>query len=125
MVGQPVERNPMRPDLEEAGRMLEPPVFIIQQLIDSLPQVAAAIAGPLSRTERIVVINSGGDGAGASRVTQDIANIVAQVPATVEALTGVNVIEMIKNLQAVQGAQAGQEQAQVEDEGAGEDLAEG
>ena len=78
---------------------------VIQQLIDALPQVAQAIAEPLSRTERIVVINSGGDGAGASRVTQDIANVIAQVPATVEALTGLDLIEAIQNLPAVKGSQ--------------------
>jgi flotillin len=82
---------------------------IIQQLIDSLPQVAAAIAEPLSRTDRIVVINSGGDNAGASRITGDIANIIAQVPATVEALTGVDVFGAIKDLPAVKGSQAGEE----------------
>jgi flotillin len=84
---------------------------IIQQLIDSLPRVAAAIAEPLTRTERIVVISSGGDGAGASRVTQDVANIIAQVPTTIEALTGVDVIGTIKNLPAVRGASEGQERA--------------
>ena len=86
---------------------------IIEQLIDGLPRVAAAIAEPLSRTERIVVINSGGDGAGASQVTRDIANIIAQVPETVEALTGVDVIGTIKNLPAVKGVQAseGEEKA--------------
>jgi flotillin len=84
---------------------------IIQQLIDSLPQVAAAIAEPLTRTERIVIINSGGDGAGASRLTQDISNIIAQVPETVEALTGLDVIGAIKNLPAVKGtAEAAGEQ---------------
>ncbi|MDY7075582.1 MAG: SPFH domain-containing protein [Chloroflexota bacterium] len=83
---------------------------IIQQLIDSLPSVAAAIAEPLSRTERIVIVNSGGDGAGASRLTQDIANIIAQVPETVEALTGVNVIDTIKNLPAVRGAEASEQE---------------
>jgi flotillin len=82
---------------------------IIQQLIDSLPQVAAAIAEPLSRTDRIVVINSGGDNAGASRITGDIANIIAQVPATVEALTGVDVVGAIKDLPAVKGSQASEE----------------
>ncbi len=76
---------------------------IIQQLIDSLPQVAAAIAEPLSRTERIVVISSGGDGAGASKVTRDVTDIIAQVPETVKALTGVDVIAAIKNLPAVKG----------------------
>jgi len=81
---------------------------IIQQLIDSLPKVAAAIAEPLAKTERIVIINTGGDGgAGASRVTQDVASIIAQVPATVEALTGVDLVETISDLPVVQGAGKG------------------
>jgi flotillin len=78
---------------------------IIEQLIDGLPQVAAAISEPLSRTERIVVINSG-DGAGASKVTRDITDIIAQVPETIKALTGVDVIGAIKNLPAIKGAPA-------------------
>jgi flotillin len=83
---------------------------IIQQLIDSLPKVAEAIAQPLARTERIVIINSGGDGAGGAQITRDIANIIAQVPETVEALTGVDVIETIKNLPAVKGAPKSKEE---------------
>ncbi|MCS6843574.1 MAG: SPFH domain-containing protein [Caldilineales bacterium] len=72
---------------------------VIQQLIEALPQVAAAIAQPLAQTDRIVVISSGdGAGAGASKVTADIANIVAQVPATVEALTGVDLVKAISEL---------------------------
>ena len=78
---------------------------IIQQLIDSLPKVAGAVAQPLSRTERIVVIGGGGDGAGTSQITRDIANIIAQVPETVEALTGMDLIETIKNLPAIKGAE--------------------
>ena len=71
---------------------------IVQQLIDSLPKVAAAISEPLSRTERIVIISGGGDSAGASKITADIANIIAQVPATVEALTGVDLVKTIRDL---------------------------
>jgi flotillin len=79
---------------------------IIQQLIESLPQVAAAISEPLARTDRIVVINSGGDGgAGASKVTRDVTDIVAQVPTTVEALTGLDLIEAIRNLPGIRGAE--------------------
>ncbi|MBN1955347.1 MAG: flotillin family protein [Anaerolineae bacterium] len=77
---------------------------IIQQLIDSLPRVAEAIAQPLAQTDRIVIINSGGSGGGASRITQDITEIIAQVPETVEALTGMDVIEAIKNLAPVKDA---------------------
>jgi len=74
---------------------------IIQQIIEALPKVAAAIAEPLSKTDRIVIINAGGDGAGASKLTQDVTNIVAQVPAAVEALTGVDLTETLKNLPGV------------------------
>ncbi len=75
---------------------------IIQQLIDALPQVAAAIAQPLAKTDRIVIISNGSDGsAGASKVTADITNIIAQVPAAIEALTGVDLIETIKQLPGI------------------------
>ncbi len=73
---------------------------IIQQLIDALPQIVAAIAEPLAKTERIIIINSGGDG-GASKLTADIASIVAQVPTTVEALTGVNLVDALQHLPGV------------------------
>ncbi|MBI5653652.1 MAG: flotillin family protein [Chloroflexi bacterium] len=82
---------------------------IIQQLIEAMPKIAAAIAEPLAKTERIVVISSGGDGAGASKISQDVANIVAQVPATVEALTGVDLIKTIQNLPAVKTSEKNQE----------------
>jgi len=86
---------------------------IVQQLIDSLPAVAQAIAAPLARTDRIVVISTGdSSGAGASRVTADIANIVAQVPATVEALTGLDLIETIRNLPGMGQRQAPSEPKQ-------------
>lgn len=74
---------------------------IIQQLIDAMPQIAAAIAEPLARTDRIVVISNGGDtnnGSGVSRIPADITNIVAQVPALIEALTGLDLNETIKQL---------------------------
>jgi flotillin len=74
---------------------------IIQQLVDALPRVAEAIAQPLAKTEKIVIINSGGDGAGASRITADITNIVAQVPETLQALTGINLVDMLQKLPGI------------------------
>ena len=86
---------------------------IIQQLIEALPQVAGAIAQPLAQTDRIVIINSGGgDGAGASKVTADVTNIVAQVPATLEALTGVDLVQALQTLPGI-----GQKQTAQEEEG--------
>ena len=77
---------------------------VIQQLLDKLPEIASAISQPLSKTDRIVIINSGGDpnsGAGASKITKDITDIIAQVPATIEALTGLDLLGTIRNLEAV------------------------
>jgi flotillin len=89
---------------------------VIQQLIDSLPEVAAAIAQPLSKTDRIVVINNGGEnGAGASKVTQDVTNIIAQVPATIEALTGMDLMGAIGHLPGLK-SNVETEDIQVEDE---------
>jgi flotillin len=86
---------------------------IIQQLVEALPKVAGAIAQPLAQTDRIVIINSGGgDGAGASKVTADVTNIVAQVPETLEALTGVNLVQMLQSLPGL--GQAAQEKPESE-----------
>jgi flotillin len=81
---------------------------IIQQLIEALPQVAAAVAQPLAQTEKIVVINSGGDSAGASKITADVTNIVAQVPETLEALTGVNLVQALQALPGIGQVAGGQ-----------------
>lgn len=77
---------------------------IIQQLIEAMPRIAAAIAEPLAKTDRIVIISNGGgegSGAGASKISQDVANIVAQVPATVEALTGVDIVKSLRDLPGI------------------------
>ena len=45
MVGQPIEHNPMRLDLEEAGRMLESPVFLVNTVLNSDLQVVRVVSG--------------------------------------------------------------------------------
>lgn len=80
---------------------------VIERLFESLPalaSVASAVAEPLSKTERIVVVSAGNAdsaGTGASRVTRDVTNIAAQVPAIVEALTGIDILKTLKTLPGV------------------------
>ena len=71
---------------------------IAQTLIEKLPEIAGAIASPLAKTEHIVIISSGGDSAGADRLTKDITNIIAQLPPVVEALTGIKLSDMLARL---------------------------
>lgn len=70
---------------------------IIQMMVEKLPEIAQNIAMPLSKTEKIVIVDSGGEGKGASKVSGYITDIMAQVPETVEALTGINLLDVMKN----------------------------
>ncbi len=82
---------------------------LVEQLLQSMPEVANAIAQPLAKTEKISIVSTGGNdgsGAGASKITRDVTNIIAQIPEVIEALTGIDVIGSIKNLPAVRDANA-------------------
>jgi len=98
---------------------------ILQQLLDRLPEIAAAVAQPLAQTDRIVIINSGGDngngGIGASRLTQDIMNVIAQMPEAVEALTGIDLIGKIAELEGFENGTSGGNASAAEDESVASD----
>lgn len=71
---------------------------ILQIVVENLPALAKAVAEPLSKTEKIVVIGGGDGSAGASKVTQDVVNVVAQLPPMIQALTGMNLQEVLKRI---------------------------
>ena len=63
---------------------------LIQMVVEALPKMAAAVAEPLAKTDRITIIGGGGDSsAGASKITRDVTDIVAQLPPVMESLTGI------------------------------------
>ncbi|MDR2650603.1 MAG: flotillin family protein [Clostridiales bacterium] len=72
---------------------------ITQMIIEKLPELAHAIAEPLTKTEKIVVIDQSGssNGAGAAKISGYVTDIISTLPETVEALTGVNFLDSIKN----------------------------
>lgn len=63
---------------------------VVQSIVDRLPEIAKQVAAPLAKTEKMVFI-SGDNGGAASKLTQDVGSILSQLPATVEALTGVDI----------------------------------
>lgn len=70
---------------------------VTEMFVGILPQLARAVAEPLSRTEKIVVVGGNGhNGTGVSKITQDVAEIIAQLPTVVEGLTGVQLRELLK-----------------------------
>jgi len=72
-----------------------------------LPEVAGKISEPLAKTEKMVIINSGnGTGGGASKVTGDVTQIIAQLPPVLESLTGVKFEKLLEQVPALRNAMA-------------------
>lgn len=75
---------------------------VMQMLIEKLPEVVRAVAEPLSKTDKITIVSTGGDGSlGASRVTQDVINVVAQLPPLIESLSGIDLKELVKRVPGI------------------------
>ena len=60
MVGQPIDRNPMRLDLEEAGGMLAGEVFIVNAILNSRQELVQVVAGDPIEAHRRGVRDSQG-----------------------------------------------------------------
>ena len=78
---------------------------VIEMIVRILPEVAGKISEPLSKTERMVIINSGnGPGGGASKLTGDVTQIISQLPPILESLTGVKFEKLLEQVPALRKA---------------------
>src|SRR5205085_6107248 len=72
---------------------------VIEMIIRVLPDVAGKISEPLSKTEKMIIINSGnGVGGGASKLTGDVTQIVAQLPPVIESIIGIKHEKMLEHV---------------------------
>ncbi len=74
---------------------------VVDRLISNLPDVVRAMSEPLSKVDRITIVSTGGDAAGANKITGDMAKMAAQVPALFEALSGMDIRELMSNIAAI------------------------
>ena len=70
---------------------------ILEMYLKVLPDVVKAVAEPLSKVDKIVVIGSGDKSLGTTRITGQIAEILAQVPDVVKSLTGADLKKFLKD----------------------------
>jgi flotillin len=73
---------------------------VAQMFIDKLPDIAQAVSAPLSKIDKIVMVNTNGGegGIGASKITSEVTNIIAQVPPVIEAMTGIKLSDLMRNV---------------------------
>src|SRR6202163_1176284 len=75
---------------------------VVDRLFTSLPDIVKAIAEPLSKVDKVTIVSTGnGDAAGAYKLTGDITKIAAQVPALFEALSGMQMSELLGKVRVI------------------------
>ena len=75
---------------------------VIDKLLSGMPEIVRALSAPLSQVDRITVVSTGdGRAAGLNKVTGDIAQMAAQVPALFEALSGMNMQELMSKVRLI------------------------
>ena len=71
-----------------------PDVIQVEMWMTTLPKMAAEVAAPMSQCEKVTMImdmnETPGKGSGPSKMTQEVINIMMNIPDSVSASTGVN-----------------------------------
>jgi len=65
---------------------------LVDMMLKVLPKVAAEVAGPISETNKITMVSTGDGPIGASRVTNEVLDIMGSLPDTVKKMTGVDIV---------------------------------
>lgn len=82
---------------------------VVDRLISNMAEVVRAMSEPLSKVDKITVVSTGSDGAaGVNKLTGDIAKIAAQVPALFEALSGMDMRELMNNVRTMRARPNGE-----------------
>ncbi|HSL19742.1 MAG TPA: SPFH domain-containing protein [Methylomirabilota bacterium] len=74
-----------------------------------LPEIAAAVAEPLSRAGETTIISNGGrpgDGTGAARLTDDVIQVLTQLGPIMKQLSGVDLEKLLRDVSSLPGAVA-------------------
>ena len=72
---------------------------VVDKLITTMAEVVRAMAEPLSQVDKITIVSTGdGHSVGAHKLTGEITQIAAQVPALFEALSGMKMSELMSNV---------------------------
>ena len=75
---------------------------VVDKLLTGLPEVVRALAEPLSKVDKVTIVSTGGDGAaGAYKLTGDVTKIAAQVPALFEALSGMQMSDLLSKVRLI------------------------
>lgn len=73
---------------------------MVDMILNTLPQVAAEVAAPLSQCRKVSMVAGGKGDVGAGRLTGEVLDIMCKVPHVVSQLTGISIANSLKAAQA-------------------------
>jgi flotillin len=75
---------------------------IVDKLITNMPEVVRALAAPLANVDKITIVSTGnGSTAGLHKITGDITEMAAQIPALFETLSGMPLSELFAKVRLI------------------------
>jgi flotillin len=75
---------------------------IVDKLITSMPEIVKALAAPLANVDKITIVSTGnGNSAGLNKITGDITQMAAQIPALFETLSGMPLNELFAKVRTI------------------------
>jgi flotillin len=76
---------------------------VYKMVIDALPELARAVSEPLSKIDKIVMVGGSDGSIGVSKLTEQVAQVLAQLPTVVESLSGVDLKKLLEKLPGQKG----------------------
>jgi flotillin len=75
---------------------------VIDKLFASMPEIVRALAAPLANVDKITVVSTGnGNAAGLNKITGDITQMAAQIPALFETLSGMPLSDLLGKVRQI------------------------
>ena len=75
---------------------------IVDKLISGMPEIVRALSAPLANVDKITIVSTGnGDSAGMHKITGDITQMAAQIPALFETLSGMPLHDLLSKVRLI------------------------
>jgi flotillin len=75
---------------------------VVDKLITNMPEVVRALAAPLANIDKITIVSTGnGTSAGMHKITGDMTEMAAQIPALFETLSGMKMSELLGKVRTI------------------------
>ena len=75
---------------------------VVDKLITGLPEIVRALAAPLANIDKITIVSTGDNGtAGMHKITGDMTQIAAQIPALFESLSGMQMSDLLGKVKTI------------------------